>query len=168
MINGKEILISDYVRVFYNRCALRPSCHECPYATTERKTDMTMGDFWYIEDTISDFYDEMGTSLFLIHTDRGVELFEQIKDSLVYRQSDTKQCWQKNLETPTSASEHRQEFWNDYQRKGIDFIMKKYGTISLKTKVKNKLRRIFAGLWGGYSLNSTSLKYAVLSERRAA
>ena len=41
-VNGEEKSIKDYVKVFYNRCALRPSCYECPYATTERKTDMTV------------------------------------------------------------------------------------------------------------------------------
>lgn len=96
-IKGKEVPIGDYVRIFYNRCALRPSCHECPYATTERKTDMTIGDFWHIEETIPDFYDEMGNSLFLIHTDRGEKLFDNIKENLDYRLSDMKQCWQKNL-----------------------------------------------------------------------
>ena len=46
-VNGSERPLKDYVKVFYNRCALRPSCYECPYATTERKTDMTIGDFWH-------------------------------------------------------------------------------------------------------------------------
>lgn len=76
---GQEHLIKDYVKVFYNQCALRPSCYECPYATTERKTDMTIGDFWHIEETIPDFYDEKGNSIFLIHTDRGEQLFETVK-----------------------------------------------------------------------------------------
>ena len=74
-INGGEKSIKDYVKVFYNRCALRPSCYECLYATTERKTDLTIGDFWHIEETIPDFYDPNGNSLFLIHTNRGEELF---------------------------------------------------------------------------------------------
>lgn len=145
VVNGNEIPIKDYVRVFYNRCALRPSCHKCPFATTERKTDITIGDFWHIEKTIPDFYDPDGTSVFLIHTDRGEELFNNIKENLEYRLSDTKQCWQANLEAPTPMSEHRQKFWKDYQRKGIDYIMKKYGTASLKNKVKNKLLKIIGG-----------------------
>ena len=144
-INGKEVSISDYVKVFYNRCALRPSCHECPYATTERKTDLTIGDFWHIEETIPDFYDPNGNSLFLIHTDRGEKLFDSVKGDLDYCLSDTKQCWQKNLEAPTPVSEHRQEFWTDYQREGIEFIMRKYGNVSLKTKVKNKIIEILGG-----------------------
>ena len=145
VIKGNEISIKDYVRVFYNRCALRPSCHRCPFATTERKTDITIGDFWHIEKTIPDFYDPDGTSVFLIHTDRGEEFFNNIKENLEYKLSDTKQCWQANLEAPTPMSEHRQEFWKDYQRKGIEYIMKKYGTASLKSKVKNKLLKMIGG-----------------------
>lgn len=147
-INGNEVSINDYVRVFYNRCALRPSCHECFYATTERKIDITIGDFWHIENTIPDFYDTNGNSLFLIHTNRGEELFDQIKENLDYCMSDTKQCWQKNLEAPTPASEHRQEFWIDYHREGIDFIMKKYGNISFRNKLKSGIIKIKRKLIG--------------------
>lgn len=144
-VNGSERPLKDYVKVFYNRCALRPSCYECPYATTERKTDMTIGDFWHIEETIPDFYDPNGNSLFLIHTDRGEELFEKVRDNLDYRLSNTAQCWQANLEAPTQKSEQRDVFWNDYQKKGIDFVIKKYGTVPMKTKVKNKLLNILRG-----------------------
>ena len=145
-VNGEEKSIKDYVKVFYNRCALRPSCYECPYATTERKTDMTIGDFWHIEETIPDFYDSNGNSLFLIHTNRGEELFEKIQSELDYRLSNTTQCWQANLEAPTQKSEQREEFWNDYKKKGIDFVMKKYGSVPVKTKIKNKLLKIMGGV----------------------
>ena len=144
-VNGAEKPIKDYVKVFYDRCALRPSCYECPYATIVRKTDMTIGDFWHIEETLPDFYDPNGNSLFLIHTNRGEALFEKIRDDLDCRLSNTTQCWQVNLETPTKKSEQREEFWNDYQKKGIDFVMKKYGTVPMKTKIKNKLLKIMGG-----------------------
>lgn len=165
---GQEHLIKDYVKVFYNQCALRLSCYECPYATTERKTDMTIGDFWHIEETIPDFYDEKGNSIFLIHTDRGEQLFETVKVKLEYRLSDTKQCWQANLEAPTKKSEQRNEFWNDYQRKGVDFVMKKYGTTPLKTKIKNKLVKLISIGGGGQTLNPDLIYYVDYSERRAA
>ena len=161
-VNGEEKSIKDYVKVFYNRCALRPSCYECPYATIVRKTDMTIGDFWHIEETLPDFYDPNGNSLFLIHTNRGEALFEKIRDDLDCRLSNTTQCWQVNLEAPTKKSEQREEFWNDYQKKGIDFVMKKYGSVPVKTKIKNKLLKIM----GGYTESSTC--YADCSERRAA
>lgn len=138
-VNKVEKQIKDYVRVFYNSCALRPCCYECPYTKIERKTDITIGDFWHIEETIPDFYDSKGNSLFLIHTNRGKDLFDKIKDNLDYRLSNTTQCWQINLEKPTEKSENREVFWRDYQNKGIEFLMRKYGTVSLKIKVKNKI-----------------------------
>lgn len=148
--DGKEVLIKDYVKVFYNRCALRPSCHDCPYARTERKTDITIGDFWHIEETIPDFYNENGNSLFLIHTDRGEELFDEIKENLEYRLSDTRQCWQINLEQPTPRSEKRDMFWIDYYENGVDFVMRKYGRTSMKVKIKSKIIKLIT-IGGGKS-----------------
>lgn len=143
-IEGEKVSIKNYVRVFYNCCAVRPSCYECPYATTERKTDITIGDFWHIEKNIPDFYDLNGNFLFLLHTDRGEVLFDKIKENLDYRLSDTKQCWQANLEAPTIRPDQRATFWNDYQRKGVDFIMNKYGTTPLAMKIKNKIVKLIS------------------------
>lgn len=140
VIQNREISIKDYVKVFYNRCALRPSCHVCSYATIKRKTDITIGDFWHIEKTIPKFYDPQGNSLFLIHTELGEELFEHIKKRIDYQRSNVKQCWQTNLESPTPISERRDKFWEDYQAKGIDFIMKKYGQDTLRNRIKKLIR----------------------------
>lgn len=145
MINGEEIPLNQYIKVFYNQCALRPSCHVCPYTTTGRKTDITIGDFWHIEEKIPDFYDPAGNSLFLIHTKRGIELFEQLKEAIDYRESNTTECWQLNLEHPTPVSEKRDIFWKDYEKHGVDYIMKKYGTVSVMTKVQNKVKKIIGG-----------------------
>lgn len=177
VVDGEEKLINDYVRIFYNRCALRPSCYECPYAATERKTDMTIGDFWGIDERIPDFYDPNGNSLFLLHTDRGVELFDEIKPSLDYRSSDTVHCLQPNLEAPTSKSELRDKFWKDYQKKGIGYIMKEYGTVSMKSRIKNKIKHTCLEIFGGGYLSKTPCASSVLcvpriyyttSERRVA
>ncbi len=125
---------------------------------------MTIGDFWHIEETISDFYDPNGNSLFLIHTDRGEELFDSVKEDLDYCLSDTKQCWQKNLEAPTAVSDYRQEFWEDYQREGIEFIMRKYGRLPFRARVQNKIIKIIRGR----VLTSNCIScYADYSKRRA-
>ncbi|MGN0417947.1 Coenzyme F420 hydrogenase/dehydrogenase, beta subunit C-terminal domain [Anaerostipes faecalis] len=169
VVNGQEVSIKDYVKVFYNRCALRLSCHECTYTTTEPKNNLTIGDFWHIEETIPDFYDPSGNLLFLIHTDRGEELFESVKSELEYRASDTKQCWQKNQEVPTEKSEQRDEFWSEYQRRGVQFIMKKYGTTPLKKRIKNKTVKILIiGGDSGSTSNFLFQYYIDFSERRAA
>ena len=65
-IDGMEVPLQDYVNIFYSKCALRPSCHVCPYAAVQRDSDMTIGDFWGIENVLPDFYDVRGNSLVLV------------------------------------------------------------------------------------------------------
>lgn len=144
-VNGKEISIKRYTHIFYECCALRPACHVCPFATIERNSDITIGDFWNIEKKMPDFFDDMGTSLFLIHTDKGVDLFEGIKRRIDYRESNTSDCWQQNLESPTPVSPLREEFWTDYYRNGVGFIMKKYGADPIVIRAMRKLQKIFGG-----------------------
>lgn len=43
--------------------------------------------------------------------------------------------------------------------------MKKYGTIPIMTRVKNRIKKVIGG---GYLLSNISLNYADFSERRAA
>lgn len=124
--NRKEMSIADYDTIFYNKCALRPSCYECPYATTERNVDLTIGDFWGIENVMPDFYSPEGTSLVLVHTKKGQEIFEKIKDKVEWRESNAKDCLQPNLIEPTERSPRRDEFWIDYHDGGIKRVLKKY------------------------------------------
>ena len=57
--------------------------------------------FGILRRQFQNFFEPEGTSLFLIHTEYGVELFNHIKQRLFYKKSDIKQCWQYNLERPT-------------------------------------------------------------------
>lgn len=142
---GKEKSISDYVSIFYNKCALRSACYECPYATTERKVDLAIGDFWGIDKVMPNFYSPEGNSLVLVHTEKGQEIFEKVKDKVEWRESNTTDCLQPNLIRPTERSTRREEFWMDYHRKGISFVIKKYTGVSFMTKVKRKVKEILRG-----------------------
>ena len=141
--NGEEISIAKYRRIYTDRYTIRQSCHSCPYTRMNRDTDITIGDFWHMEKSMPDFVDEMGTSLVLIHTERGKELFDAIKDKLDYRESNTTDCWQLNLQEPTKPSGIREKFWKDYRKRGIDYVMDHYGVVPLWLKAGRKIRGIF-------------------------
>lgn len=147
--DGKEKSISDYVSIFYNKCALRPSCYECPYATTERKVDITIGDYWGIDRVMPVFYSPQGTSLVLVHTEKGQELFEKIKVNVEWRESNTTDCLQPNLIKPTERSPRREEFWRDYKIGKIKKVINKYGSNqTLWRKVARKVKRIVKKIIG--------------------
>lgn len=141
-IGQKEISISDYVNLFYSQCILRPSCHECPYTKVERDTDMTIGDFWGIENVLPDYYSPDGNSLVLIHTEVGQQLFEEIKENLEVVESNQNDCLQPNLIAPTPVSDRRNTFWKVYSIHGLEKAMYQIFKPSLFLRVKRKLRNI--------------------------
>ncbi len=140
--DGEEISIRPFRKIYTDRYLIRPSCHVCPYTRIERDSDMTIGDFWHIENSMPDFADEMGVSLILIHTEQGRALFNEIKENLEYRESNTRDCWQLNLEEPTKPSEIRHKFWKDYRKHGIDYVMEHYGSFSLMRRIERKIKKI--------------------------
>lgn len=148
IVGGREVSLRQYVKLFYRHSVLRPSCYKCPYATTERKTDITIGDFWHIEDKIPTFYEKLGTSLFIIHTERGAKIFDAIKRSIDWVESNTQDCWQKNLEHPTEYPAGREEFWRDYKISGIEYVIDKYGNVSKMVQMKQKVKKTLKKLRG--------------------
>ncbi|MBQ7067113.1 MAG: Coenzyme F420 hydrogenase/dehydrogenase, beta subunit C-terminal domain [Lachnospiraceae bacterium] len=135
-----------YKNLYYGHVIQRPSCHVCPYADIHRQGDITLGDFWGIENSLPDFKDELGINVVLVNTHKGTELFENesIKERLIYVKSDVKSCLQPQLQYPTEKSKKRERFWQDYQKSGFYFVAKKYGTLNMIGIFKQKIKRVLS------------------------
>lgn len=72
---GRE---NPYMMGFLENVYLRPSCYECPTKSLKSGSDITMGDFWNIPQIAPSLSDNRGTSLVLINTDKGRNLFKAI------------------------------------------------------------------------------------------
>ena len=64
-----------FMRAFLSNMILRPSCHNCKAKHGASKSDITIADFWGIASEHSEMDDDKGTSLVLINTIKGTELF---------------------------------------------------------------------------------------------
>ena len=136
---GKQESITDYVSLFYKNYTLRPSCYSCPYTTLHRNIDITIGDFWGIDKVMPEFYSKEGNSLVLVHTEKGNDLFELVKDTVEWKESNEVDCLQPNLLRPTEKPLDREKFWDDFHKKRITSMIKKYTETSLLAKIKKKL-----------------------------
>lgn len=139
--DGKEILLNR--KFFYHAAAIRPSCNQCPYTSVNRRTDLTIGDFWGIAEKIPELYDPDGVSLVLIHTPAGEALFEAVRGHLLTAQSNVEDCMQPNLMHPTPRSRDRELFWRDYTTRSFAYNLKKYGSQTVLAKIRRNLQRIF-------------------------
>lgn len=141
IIGDKKVNINGYSEWFYGGYSLRNSCFQCPYAKTNRKTDITIGDFWGIKDTIPEFYNEKGVSLLIIHTEKGKKLFDKIKCNCEYLKTDKEVCLQPRLIAPEKKPSKYDDFWFDISNKGIEYCTKKYRQESKRNNIKNKLKK---------------------------
>ena len=73
---------NPYIQSFLNGLSMRPSCFSCRFKGIHRNNDLTIGDLWGAKFQCSQGYNEQGTSLVLIHTDKGFKLLEKIKDKV--------------------------------------------------------------------------------------
>lgn len=141
--NGKEdstsVISQLYRSLFYSLTVLRPACHNCKFANVSRPSDITIGDFWGIEKCMPDFDDNMGVSLVLVNSAKGMNLFQKISKNLGYRESTIRDCLQWNLHTPTALSPQRDQFWKDYWDRGFEFVLKQYAGYSLWGQLKAKV-----------------------------
>lgn len=67
-----------YMQAFIENACLRPSCHSCRFKKVSRVSDLTMADFWGIGEVCPDMDDNRGTSLVLVHTEKGEQLLQML------------------------------------------------------------------------------------------
>ena len=75
---------NEFIKGFIANFYLNDSCYQCRYKGVDRVSDITLGDFWGIDSIQPGFSNGLGTSLLFIHTDKGIDAFDSVKDNLEY------------------------------------------------------------------------------------
>lgn len=70
-----------FMRLFLGGYICRESCFDCKFKGYERCSDITIADFWGVWDYRPELDDNKGTSLILVHNDKGEKIFSKIKTS---------------------------------------------------------------------------------------
>lgn len=142
----------------FNRCyCLRPSCYHC-VAKDDKHSDITIADFWGIENVLPEFNDNKGMSLVLIRTEKGNDLFQSIKEECSYREVTYEEGIRENSSEYVSHNkpEGRDTFFRDFERMTIPQLENKYikGPLWKRVgrKIKRTIKQIFGG--GGYSVKT--------------
>ena len=105
-----------------------------------------MADFWGWKRTGSRLNrDNKGLSLVLCNTNKGLQLFNFIKSSLNYFETQVDQCMQPNLERPTSLVGNRNLFEEDFLNYDFDYVLEKYANEGLNT-IPKKPENLFVRL----------------------
>jgi acetyltransferase-like isoleucine patch superfamily enzyme/coenzyme F420-reducing hydrogenase beta subunit len=120
----------DFIRGYITmHCISRPSCFECKYKGFPRLSDITLGDFWGIENVDKTMDDNMGTSAVLINTQKGIDLFDSIREKIVTKEVALSAVLPGNqalLHSIALPPINRDDFYKDVDRLPFHKVANKY------------------------------------------
>ena len=123
----------------------RPSCYDCAFKGFPQKADITLADFWGIENLDKSMDQDKGTSLVLINSDKGQRFFDSIKDDVVWKEFSAdvlKQNHSANYSMIDMVG-NRADFFRDLSNMPFDKVAKKYFPLPSKSSFFRKiLKRI--------------------------
>ena len=145
-------LDSSYYDLFLSAKIYRENCYKCPYATSNRCGDITIGDYWGIEDEHPETLEQNGgrlsekngISVSLINSDKGIAFFDEIKEQFDYYESTFEKAAKRNTQLvhPVKLTKARKKVLEMYRKWG-------YGTVEFyfwcripKQKAKSIVRRV--------------------------
>ena len=150
----KKLYISknkdSYMQMFLRNYSLRPSCYKC-VAKNIKMSDLTIADFWGINDVAPEINDNMGVSLVLIRTDKGKRIFEAISPELKFKEVSYESGVKRNSAEYHSVAKpyQRNNFFIDMECMSFEELEKKYASpikYSKKTELKRRLKRIIKSI----------------------
>lgn len=126
-----------FTYLFYKHIMFRHSCGVCHFTNLQRPSDITLADFWGWEEVVPGFNDDdKGVSLVLCNTEKGKAFFETVKDKLSIIEVPVEKCIQPNLQHPSVIHPERLELEKTYTKKGFIYVMKEYGGVGWRFKIK--------------------------------
>lgn len=120
---------SKYMKLFLKDYILRESCYDCAFKNKNRKSDITLADFWGIQNINKEIFDDKGTSLVIVNSKKGNELFDLIKKDIKYIETDFEEAIKynpsmiKSAQRPNNREKLLSELMNTNE---FDVIIKKY------------------------------------------
>ena len=137
-------LLNAYCELFQYDLIVRDGCEKCPFASISRVGDITLGDFWGIENVLPEIDDNKGISSVLINTEKGEKLFDEIKGGLEIYEVTPEQiaAKQPNLSRPSKKSIKADAFKNDFENLPFEKVLKKYTNVGLKRRVISLIKGV--------------------------
>jgi coenzyme F420-reducing hydrogenase beta subunit len=146
---SKTLREDKFMRVFLQNICLNSSCADCHYGTLPRIADITLGDYWGVSKYHPEMDDDKGTSVVLLNTKHGEELFDSVADGIIQCDSKIEYAIAGNPCIVRSSKQHskRAEFFADLDEYSLDELVKKYCPLpSLPRRMIRRIKRMLGSV----------------------
>lgn len=143
--NGKSYygvhMQDDFRRGYHTNVYCRPSCYSCQYKGFPRMADITIADYWGIEKVDPNMDNNIGTSMILLNSNKGIAYFEKVKDKLEWEETKFESILPGNiaLRKPLEPAKiDRKAFFEDLDRGTFEDVTAKYFPLNTHHKMTFK------------------------------
>ena len=151
----KTIENDPFLRGYYRRLFIRPSCGLCLFAKPERFTDFTIADAWNIEKIKPEYNPLKGVSLVLFNTEKAREILGELHCKMRLDLINPEWVWtsQRLFHTPTDMHKNRTKFFELLYNTEFDKAVFKCTRPSLLKRIysiipmniRKKIRKVLKG-----------------------
>lgn len=122
----KALALDKYGKHFTAGDCYRESCYRCRYANIHHPADITIGDFWGVEQCHPEFSSNLGVSTVFVNSEKGNQMMEWIEHSVECIPITVEEALikQGNLKHPTSRPKTRSDFYMQIDEKRFIHNMK--------------------------------------------
>lgn len=128
----------SFMKAFLSDSCLRPSCYNCSFKGIQRQSDITLADFWGIQNVLPEMDDDKGTSLVIFHSTKGQDLFNAINDKVNTQAVELSVVEKYNSAVIKSCepNKNRTSFLADIQTNDFDKTASKYTKVPFYKKIR--------------------------------
>ena len=138
----EPFLYNNFTRMYHNSISEKPSCHNCEFAGSDTVADITIGDYWGIQDVMPDFYkvNTKGISVIMANNQKGASLLSSIKEKIDCRESNIDDVYRANHDFPILLKQRRYQLMGLVDEVDIDDLLRKFNQYKNKRDSDPKIR----------------------------
>jgi len=122
-----------FYSAYIKNLILRPSCFNCPFASVDRISDITIADNWCLNTS----YKEKAKSLIIVNSALGDSLVSRAFENMENWDTGLSEVHQPHLHAPCKKPANYADFWNLYEKDGYLTAQKYIGNYSVKGRCKS-------------------------------
>lgn len=132
---------SAYMQAMFRYLDLRPICYECPFKSCRSGSDITLADYWGINELHPEMDDDKGTSMVYLNSDKGKTYFPLSK--VRFLETDYREAFRfNNVITSSKRHTNRDLFYKNLDRHDSVIKLLDHYAYTDKEKAKRFVRNI--------------------------
>lgn len=144
---GQKRTAETFRILFYKNIMLRHSCAVCPYDISAHESDITIADFWGVDEVVPVMDSDAGTSMVICNSVRGEELLNAASESLEMHPAvldhDFMSRRNPNLLRPAKIYKDRMRFEEEYAAKGFLHVARRWSDLGIRYRFWQLKKLIF-------------------------